>query len=74
MAVWVDSNHVGNVSSGKSLQLTVTAGVHRVECGLQAAHMKDGAQEFNVPLGKRLIVVVAPSRWDGRPEFTAEIG
>jgi Primosomal protein N'' (replication factor Y) - superfamily II helicase len=73
MAVWIDSNHVGTLGSGKSLTLTVTPGVHRVECGFQQAHTKDGAEEFDVPAGRRLVIVVSPSRWNGKPSFSAEL-
>ncbi|NJP99711.1 hypothetical protein [Streptomyces zingiberis] len=73
MAVWIDSNHVGTLASGKSLTHTVTPGTHRVECGLQQAGSKDGAQEFDVPAGRRLVIVVTTSKWNGKPIFSAEL-
>ncbi|MEU1349859.1 zinc ribbon domain-containing protein [Streptomyces sp. NPDC005795] len=73
MAVWIDSNHVGTLTSGKSLTYTVAPGIHRVECGLQQAGNKDGAQEFDVPAGRRLVIVVSPSKWNGKPSFSAEL-
>ncbi|MCX4448157.1 hypothetical protein [Streptomyces sp. NBC_01789] len=72
MAVWVDSEHVGDLTSGKSFLVTVTPGVHRVECGLQQRGNKGAAQEFDVPVGRRLVVVVSPSKWNGKPSFSAE--
>ena len=73
LAVWVDSNHVGNLGPGKSLTLTVTPGIHRIECQLQQAHNKEGAQEVTVPAGKHLVVTVATSRLNGKPSFTPEL-
>jgi hypothetical protein len=71
LAVWVDSNHVGNLDPGKSIALSVTPGVHRVECQLQQAP-RGAAQEVEVPTGRHLLVTVATSRWTGTPSFTLE--
>lgn len=73
MAVWVDSVNVGTLTAGKSLSLTVSPGVHRIECGLQHGMTKDAATEVQVPAGRRLVVVVAPSRVSGKPSFSAEL-
>ena len=73
LGVWLDSKDLGTLSPGKSLSLTVTPGVHRVECQLLQAHNKGGAEEFNVPAGRRLVVSVTTSRWNGKPEFTQQV-
>lgn len=73
LAVWVDSKHVGNLGPGKSVTLTVTPGLHRVQCQLQQGHCKEAAQEVEVPAGRRLVVTVATSRWNGMPSFTPEL-
>jgi hypothetical protein len=73
LAVWVDSAHVGNLGPGKSLTLTVAPGVHRLQCQLQQAHCKEAGQEVEVPAGRRLVVTVATSRWNGTPSFTPDL-
>lgn len=73
MSVWIDGSHVGTLTAGKKLVHTVTPGAHRVECGLHHAMTPDAAQEFDVPPGRRLVVVVAPSRWNGKPSFSSEL-
>ncbi len=73
LAVWIDSKDMGSLGPGKSVTLTVTPGIHRIECQLQAAHNKGGAQEVEVPAGRRLIVTVATSRWNGAPSFDAAL-
>ena len=74
MSVWVDSQHVGTLTSGKSLSLTVSPGRHRVECAMQHDRALDApGQEFDVPAGRKLVVLVAPGRLTGRPTFTAEL-
>lgn len=72
MAVWVDSQPVADLKAGKSVTLTVSPGIHRIECQMQAPHNKEGACEVDVPAGGRLVVTVTPSRWDGRPDFQSE--
>ncbi len=71
--VWVDSSHAGALGSGKNLLLTVAPGIHRVKCAFRDAHSPEATQEFDVPAGHRLVVVVAGSRLNGKPLFTAEI-
>lgn len=73
MSVWIDSEHMADLRAGKSVSLTVAPGIHRIECQLQQAHNKGGAQEVEVPAGKRLVVVVTLSRWNGKPDFTSEL-
>lgn len=73
LAVWIDSEQVGSLKSGQSLKKAVAPGVHRVVCELQQAHCKQGGEDFTVPTGKKLVVVVTTSRWNGKPEFSAEI-
>lgn len=72
VAVWVDSNHIGNIVSGKSITLTVTPGLHRIECRLPDQFQKERAQEIDVPAGGSLVIIVALSRWNGQPEFSVE--
>lgn len=73
LRVWVDSIHVGDIGPGKSVALTVTPGIHRIECQLQQQACKEGAQEVDVPAGRHLVVTVATSRWNGAPSFTPEL-
>lgn len=74
MSVWVDSQHVGTLTSGKSVTVTVSPGIHRVECSMQHSMAKDApGQEFTVPAGRRLVVLVAPSRLNGKPSFSSEL-
>jgi hypothetical protein len=71
--VWVDSNHAGTLGSGKALALTVAPGIHRITCAFRDAHSPEAAQEFDIPAGRRFVVIVAGSRLNGKPLFTAEI-
>jgi hypothetical protein len=73
LAVWIDSEHVGSLNSGESLKKAVAPGVHRVDCKFQQALAKQGGEDFTVPIGKKLVVVVTTSRLTGKPEFTSEI-
>jgi hypothetical protein len=73
MVVQVDSDHVGNIESGKGVTLTVMPGVHRIECQFQQSPPMSRTQEFEVPPNRRLVVTVAASRWTGRPDFTTEL-
>jgi hypothetical protein len=73
LSVWVDSNHVGNLGSGKSLTLSVLPGIHRIECQLQQPPAKGAAQEVEVPAGGHLVVTVATSRMTGTPSFALEL-
>lgn len=72
MSVWIDSQQVGTLGSGGSLTHSVTPGVHRVACGLEQAGSKAGAEEFDVSAGRRLVIVVSLSKWNGKPSFSAE--
>lgn len=73
LAVWIDANHVGNLGPGKSVTLTVPPGIHRIECQLQQNFCKLGSTEVTVPPGRRLVVTVATSRFNGAPTFTPEL-
>lgn len=75
LGVWVDSNHVGNIGAGKSVTLSVSPGIHRVECGLQKSGpgYKMGATEVDVPAGRQLRLTVGISKWNGAPKFSPEV-
>lgn len=73
LAVWIDSEHVGILYSGESLKKALAPGVHRIDCKFQQPLAKQGGEDFTVPIGKKLVVVVTTSRLTGKPEFTAEI-
>lgn len=75
MHVWIDGTHYGSIKSGKNITMTVAPGIHRVECLLQqpAGPAFPAAQEFTVPAGKKLVVVVTPSLLTGKPSFSAEV-
>lgn len=73
MALWIDGTHYGYLKSGKKVTLTVTPGIHRVEVDMQQPMTKGGAEEFDVPAGRKLVVVVTPSRMSGKPSFSAEL-
>jgi len=73
LGVWLDSKELGTIGPGKSLALTVSPGRHRIECQLQQAHNKGGAEEFDVPAGRRLLVTVTTSKWNGKPDFTSQV-
>ncbi|MFE9191183.1 hypothetical protein ACFYL6_16370 [Micromonospora sp. NPDC007208] len=73
LAVWIDSDHVGNLGGGESVTRLVTPGLHRIRCQLQQGHLQAGEQEVDVPAGRHLVVTVATSRWNGKPSFTPEL-
>lgn len=74
MEVWIDGTHYGSIKSGKNITLSVAPGIHRVECLLQVPGPPfPAAEEFSVPAGKKLVVVVTPSRMTGKPKFSAEL-
>lgn len=73
--VSIDWTPVASLGPGKSVSVTVTAGAHRIECETQSMvnRNKGSVLEVSVPPRKRLVVTVAPSRWNGKPGFSTEL-
>jgi hypothetical protein len=73
MDVLIDGSYAGGLTAGKSLTVDVSPGRHRVECRMNAGPSKGAAEEFTVPPGGHLVVVVVPNALTGKPSFTAAL-
>ena len=74
MRVWIDGNEAGVLTGGKSnIDLSLLPGTHRIECQVQAnVPTKTGVLELDVPAGRRLIVTISTSKWNGAYAFASE--